>query len=241
LFRDFSFRRLIPFYRLGPISGSGLVVITAIEMVGVMQIVLNSYRKQAELRSKLVEFNRLLECMVEERTAALKKEIAEREASQAQVHQLQKMESIGHLTGVVAHDFNNMLAIIIGSIDLAERRLVGTEDPKLIRSSKNARRATGGSSGRRLLAFSRRQPRAPETIAANRLVGGVSELLRRSRGENIRIETVLAGGPWSIYADLSRLENAILNLAVNPRDALPARCHAGRRSLPGTESRYLNC
>lgn len=117
------------------------------EMVGVMQIVLNSHRKQAELRSQLVDFNRLLECMVEERTAALKKEIAEREASQAQVHQL-KMESIGHLTGGVAHDFNDMLAIIIGGIDLVERRLVGTEDPKLIRSLKNARRATGGGSER---------------------------------------------------------------------------------------------
>lgn len=73
----------------------------------------------------------------------------------------------------------------------------------------------------RLLAFSRRQPLAPETVAANRFVGGESELRRRSRGENIRIETVLAAGPWSTYADLSQLENAMLNLAVNPRDAMP--------------------
>jgi len=164
---------------------------------------------------------------VAQRTAELRHEMDENAAAQAQVRQLQKMETIGQLTGGVAHDFNNMLAIIIGSLDLAQRRLTGNEDPRLLNSIQNARDGAQRAAvlTARLLAFSRQQPLAPEVIDANKLVGGMSELLRRTLGEQIRIETVLAGGLWPSFADLSQLENAILNLSVNARDAMPGGGH----------------
>jgi CheY-like chemotaxis protein len=151
----------------------------------------------------------------------------ENAAAQAQVRQLQKMETIGQLTGGVAHDFNNMLAIIIGNLDLAQRRMTGHEDPRLLNSLQNARDGAQRAAvlTARLLAFSRQQPLAPEVIDVNKLVGGMSELLRRTLGEHIRIETVLAGGLWPSFADLSQLENAMLNLAVNARDAMPGGGH----------------
>jgi nitrogen-specific signal transduction histidine kinase/CheY-like chemotaxis protein len=150
--------------------------------------------------------------------------MAERSAAQTQVRQLQKMEAVGQLTGGIAHDFNNMLAIIIGSLDLAKRRLAGDEHPKRASAIDNA--TTGAQRAAtltaRLLAFSRRQPLEPRIVDANKLVGGMSEMLRRTIGETIRVETVLAGGLWRVHADPQQIENAILNLAVNARDAMPA-------------------
>jgi signal transduction histidine kinase/ActR/RegA family two-component response regulator len=151
----------------------------------------------------------------------LRQEMAAREQAEGIVRQMQKMESIGQLTGGIAHDFNNMLAIVIGSLDLAKRRLAG--DPaKLERCIDHAREGAerAATLTARLLAFSRQQPLAPVPIDANRLVAGMSELLRRTLGEQISVETVLAGGLWLTYADAPQLENAILNLAVNGRDAM---------------------
>jgi signal transduction histidine kinase/CheY-like chemotaxis protein len=144
-----------------------------------------------------------------------------RERAEAQVRQMQKMEAIGQLTGGVAHDFNNMLSIVIGSLDLAKRKL--ERDPAkathlIDNALEGAQRAAGLTA--RLLAFSRQQPLAPTVIDANKLVGGMSELLRRTLGE-LEVETVLAGGLWRIHADAPQLENAILNLAINARDAMP--------------------
>ncbi|HEX7874437.1 MAG TPA: CHASE3 domain-containing protein [Sphingobium sp.] len=160
---------------------------------------------------------------VEEANRLLQAEMAERSAAQTQVRQLQKMEAVGQLTGGIAHDFNNMLAIIIGSLDLAKRRLTGDEHPKLAAAIDNA--ATGAQRAAtltaRLLAFSRRQPLEPKIVDANKLVGSMSEMLRRTIGETIRVETVLAGGLWRVHADPQQIENAILNLAVNARDAMP--------------------
>jgi signal transduction histidine kinase/CheY-like chemotaxis protein len=217
------------FWPVTPAQWAGLAtfLINALIIVALMHAIIVAHGRQRRLREELANFNVRLEETVAERTAALKREMAEHAASQAQVRQLQKMETIGQLTGGVAHDFNNMLAIIIGSLDLAKRRLTGAEDPRLINSIQSA----GDGAQRaailtaRLLAFSRQQPLAPEVIDANRLVGGMSELLRRTLGEHIKIETVLAGGLWSTFADLSQLENAILNLAVNARDAMPGGGH----------------
>jgi signal transduction histidine kinase/ActR/RegA family two-component response regulator len=221
-----------PFNTLWPETAAqwfGLIAfaVNATIVVLLMRAIISSHRDQAALQEKLRGFNHALEDLVAERTAALTTEMQEHATSQQQLRQLQKMETIGHLTGGVAHDFNNMLAVIIGSLELAERRLSGAEDPRLLRSINNAKdgaqRAAVLTS--RLLAFSRQQPLAPEVIDANKLVGGMSELLRRTLGEETLIETVLAGGLWPIAADLSQLENAILNLAVNARDAMPGGGH----------------
>ncbi|MCP5410630.1 MAG: response regulator [Alphaproteobacteria bacterium] len=164
-----------------------------------------------------------LEKRVEERTAALHAEIAERSNAEATIRQMQKMEALGQLTGGVAHDFNNMLSIVIGSIEMARRRLTGAEHPRIAQSLDNATEGARRAATlvARLLAFSRRQPLAPSILDANSLVTGMSDLLQRTLGEHIGIETVLAGGLWPSYVDAPQLENAVLNLAVNARDAMP--------------------
>lgn len=142
------------------------------------------------------------------------------------LRQSQKMEAVGQLTGGIAHDFNNMLAVVIGSLDLLVRR-IGTADAGARRyidaAGEAARRA--GLLTQRLLAFSRQQPLRPEPVDANRLLAGMSDLLRHSLGVDIRLETVLAGGLWHTHADPNQLENVILNLAVNARDAMPEGGH----------------
>ncbi|WHO38697.1 CHASE3 domain-containing protein [Sphingobium sp. AP49] len=158
-----------------------------------------------------------------EANARLVAEAQERQAVEAQVRQLQKMESIGQLTGGIAHDFNNMLAIVIGSLDMVRRRLTPDTDARVARGIDNAtegaQRAAQLTS--RLLAFSRQQPLDPQPTDVNKLVGGMSEMLRRTIGETVRVETVLAGGLWRASIDSGQLESAILNLCVNARDAMP--------------------
>lgn len=154
------------------------------------------------------------------RKAARDKE--ERERLEAQLRQSQKMEAIGQLTGGIAHDFNNMLAVVIGSLNLLKRRLErGDKDVMRFVDSatEGAERAAGLTN--RLLAFSRQQPLAPQPLDVNRLVAGMSEMVRRALGESLQIESVLAAGLWRIHADPGQLESAILNLAVNSRDAMP--------------------
>jgi signal transduction histidine kinase len=153
----------------------------------------------------------------------LRNEAAERRAAEGQVRQLQKMEAIGQLTGGIAHDFNNMLAIVLGSLDLARRRLTGTEHPAVLKYIGNATEGATRAAGltARLLAFSRQQALEPDVVDVNKLAASVSELLRRSIGEAVRIETVLAGGLWKVFVDPAQLESAIVNLAVNARDAMP--------------------
>lgn len=207
--------------------GLSTYFINAVIIVGLMEMIIVAHSRQSRLRDELNRFNERLEETVAQRTGELRHEMEENAAAQAQVRQLQKMETIGQLTGGVAHDFNNMLAIIIGNLDLAQRRLTGNEDPRLLNSIQNAKDGAQRAAvlTARLLAFSRQQPLAPEMIDVNKLVGGMSELLRRTLGEHIRIETVLAGGLWPSFADLSQLENAMLNLAVNARDAMPGGGH----------------
>lgn len=148
-------------------------------------------------------------------------EIQTREKAESQIRQMQKMEAIGQLTGGIAHDFNNMLAVIISAMNLAQRKLKRGEHDleKLIEAATDAASRAAKLTSR-LLAFSRQQPLAPQVVDTNRLVTGMSDLLRRALGEGIRIETVLAGGLWKTHADPSQIENAILNLAVNARDAM---------------------
>jgi signal transduction histidine kinase/CheY-like chemotaxis protein len=168
---------------------------------------------QAALRRKNEE--------LETSNRALIEQMAQREKAENELRQVQKMESIGQLTGGIAHDFNNMLAIVIGSLDIAERRFASNPDRARLaigHALEGANRAA--SLTKRLLAFARRSPLQPQSIDANQMVSSMSELLRRTLGEGISIETVLAGGLWRTHADPGQLENAILNLSVNARDAM---------------------
>jgi signal transduction histidine kinase len=149
-------------------------------------------------------------------------EMERRLAAEGALRQAQKMEAVGQLTGGIAHDFNNILTIITGNVDLAQRALAG-RDEKLAQMLGVALRGADRAAAltRRLLAFARRQALEPVAIDVNKLVGGMSELVRRTLGENINVETVLAGGVWRCFCDANQLESALLNLVLNARDAMP--------------------
>ena len=155
--------------------------------------------------------------------AKITRDMTERHAVEEQLRQSQKMETLGHLTGGLAHDFNNLLTAIYGSVETLQRRLTGAA-PDLRQHIDMALRGAERAAAltQQLLAFARRQPLEPKPVNPNRLVGRMTELLRRTLGESISIETVLAGGIWWVSADANQLESAILNLAVNARDAMPS-------------------
>jgi PAS domain S-box-containing protein len=157
--------------------------------------------------------------------AKVTRDLTERRAAEERLHQSQKMESVGQLTGGVAHDFNNLLTVIIGNLEALQRHLQdnGVDVGRLKRSADNAMRGArrAESLTQRLLAFSRQQPLEPKSVDVGRLVTGMSDLLRRTLGEQVAVETVLAGGLWRAHADPNQLEVAIVNLAVNARDAMP--------------------
>ena len=156
-----------------------------------------------------------LERAIDERTRQLS-------TAEAQLRQAQKMEAVGQLTGGIAHDFNNMLAVVIGALDLLERRIGQgrTDVEKYVTAARDgATRAAALT--QRLLAFSRQQPLAPAPVDANLTVMGMRELLVRTIGEEVSVETVLPDDLRLAMADPSQLENVILNLAVNARDAMP--------------------
>jgi|APAra7269097635_1048570.scaffolds.fasta_scaffold00042_70 PAS domain S-box-containing protein len=161
-----------------------------------------------------------LNTTLEERIAIA---VQEKSAAESALHQAQKIEALGHLTGGVAHDFNNMLAVVIGGLNMAQRRIArGALDdlPKLLEAALDgAHRAA--TLTQRLLAFSRQQPLSPQSVDANKLVANMAEILASTLGEPIQKETVLAAGLWRTKADPNQLENAVLNLAVNARDAMP--------------------
>jgi two-component system NtrC family sensor kinase len=150
----------------------------------------------------------------------LREEIVRREATEDALRQAQKMEAVGRLTGGIAHDFNNLLTAIIGNLDLALRRLEGQERIRTWLANGRQAAERAATLVQRLLAFSRQHPLEVKSVDINRLVQGMSELLRRAIGETVTIETVLAGGLWKAAIDPNQLENAVLNLAVNARDAM---------------------
>ena len=153
--------------------------------------------------------------------AKITRDMTEWRAMQEQLHQAQKMEAIGQLTGGVAHDFNNLLTVILGNMETIAR-LAPPQDGRLKRAVDQATRGAqrAATLTQQLLAFSRRQPLNPKPTEVNRLVSGISELIRRTLNENIAIETVLGAGVWRIEIDAHQLESALLNLAVNARDAM---------------------
>ena len=188
---------------------------TAIDNARLFQAAERELAERRRAESKLQALNAELEQRVAE-------EIAERLKAEEQLRQAQKMEAVGQLTGGIAHDFNNMLAVIIGGLNLARRKLGKGEldvDRFIDGAIDGANRAA--TLTQRLLAFSRQQPLAPEVLDINKMIGGMSELLDRSLGELVRLETVLAAGLWRVKADPAQLESTVLNLAVNARDAMP--------------------
>ena len=195
--------------------------------VGVVYDVTATKASEVALR----ELNDTLEARVREA-------IAEREQAEEQLRQSQKMEAVGQLTGGIAHDFNNLLTGIVGSLDLMQTRINEGRTENLTRyaglAMASAQRAAALT--HRLLAFSRRQPLEAKPVDVNRLVGSMDDLLRRTLGERVRLEVVVAGGLWLTLCDPNQLENAILNLAINARDAMPD----GGRLTVETANSYLD-
>ena len=152
-------------------------------------------------------------------------EVSERRRAEEALRQAQKMEGIGQLTGGVAHDFNNLLTVIVGSLETVRRQIkqAGFDAANIEHLIDSAMRGAqrAASLTQRLLAFSRQQPLDPKPIDVSRLVGGMSDLLHRTIGEQISIETVMSAGLWRTNIDANQLEMAIINLAVNARDAMP--------------------
>lgn len=157
-----------------------------------------------------------LAATLEERVEARTRELAQ---VQDMLRQSQKMDAIGNLAGGIAHDFNNLLQVIQGSLQLIGRRL---DDEKSLKLLDNAMMAAtrGGKLSSQLLAFGRRQPLEPKVINLSRLVRDMDALVRRSIGEGIEVETVVSGGLWNTFADTTNVETALLNLAINARDAM---------------------
>jgi signal transduction histidine kinase/DNA-binding response OmpR family regulator len=141
--------------------------------------------------------------------------------AEAMLQQSQKMEAVGQLTGGVAHDFNNLLQVITGNLNILTRQL--DDNPLAMSRIKSALLGAdrGARLTRHLLAFARQQPLDPVPLNLGRLIRGMADLLRRTLGEFIQIETVIAGGLWNTLVDPAQVENAILNLAINARDAMP--------------------
>jgi len=208
---------------LGILVGLGAIFLAVVSVAALRQNALA--RRLAESEGERAE---ALELAVRDRTQelweanqALKAEAQEREAAEAQLRQVQKMEAVGQLTGGIAHDFNNMLAVVVGGIDLALRRLNGPRREIMIHLNNAMEGATRAAAlTRRLLSFARSEPLLPERVDSTDLIRGMSDLLDRTLGERIRIEVDPSRDAWPIYVDPHQLENAIVNLAVNARDAM---------------------
>ena len=180
-----------------------------------------------EARETLARSREELEQLVGERTRSLAAandkltaEMAERHRTEEALRQSQKLEAIGQLTSGVAHDFNNLLTGVIGNLELLEPRLRSEESLRRLRSAREAAER-GARLTHQMLAFSRKQRLMPSPLDLNRLVGEASDMLFRTIGATVRIETVLTDGLWPALVDPTQIELVLLNLAINARDAMP--------------------
>ena len=175
-------------------------------------VVIDAIRDDA---GKLLGFAKVTRDITERREAE-----AALQAAQATMIRSQKLEAIGQLTGGVAHDFNNLLQVISGNLQLLSKDIAGNARAEMRVQSALAGVARGSKLASQLLAFARRQPLEPRVVNAGRLIRGMDEMLRRALGGEIEVETVVAGGLWNSLVDPDQLENAVLNLAINARDAM---------------------
>ncbi len=196
----------------------GALIVIATIVLGWLTV--RALGERAAARSRVEN----LEGAIAEATAELKQQVAENAETEAKLRQVQKMEAVGQLTGGIAHDFNNMLAVVLSGLELAKRN-VRNDPAQTARFIDNA--AEGATRAatltRRLLAFSRAEALLPEAIEAGALIDGMTDLLDRTIGDTITVETHSWGEGWHIWADRHQLENALLNLAVNARDAMDGR------------------
>jgi len=208
------------------IGGGGIIATLLVTAASVQQE--RARRAEAQARRALRQLNITLEQRVMERTQALEeanqrlvRENEERMLVEEQLRQAQKMEAVGRLTGGVAHDFNNLLTVIQVNLDLLRHRL-GDTGERVVRLIDGALDGTRRAAAltQRLLAFSRSQPLTPEPIDVNHLVAGMTDLLERTLSDGCGVRTALAVDPWLTRTDRNQLENALLNLAVNARDAM---------------------
>ncbi|MGY4623233.1 ATP-binding protein [Bradyrhizobium sp. USDA 4486] len=197
------------------LAGLAAEAAVAIDNVRLSQAMQREIGERKRAQEALVGLNATLEKQVVERTEQLRK-------NEEALRQSQKMEAVGQLTGGVAHDFNNLLQVIIGNLDTIKRNLP-EESARLQRAAKHAMNGAqrAATLTQRLLAFSRRQPLDPKPLDVNVLVNGLSEMVHRTLSETISVETVLGAGVWRVEVDPAELEAAIINLAVNARDAMP--------------------
>ena len=186
---------------------------------------------QKAIAQALADLNGTLEAQVQERTTELM-------AAEESLRQAQKMEAVGQLTGGLAHDFNNLLTGISGSLELLQARVIQgrfTDLHRYLHAAQGASRRAAALT-HRLLAFSRRQTLDPRSLDMNRLVSGMDDLIRRTVGPEISVEFVGAGGLWNTCVDPNQLENALLNLCINARDAMPD----GGRLTVETANKWLD-
>ncbi|MGG7579562.1 response regulator [Rhizobium sp. Nf11,1] len=192
------------------LAGQSAVAIDNIRLFRAAKIEIDQRRHMEDQLRKLNE-------MLEVRVAA---EIADRQQAEAALRQSQKMESIGKLTGGVAHDFNNLLQVISGNLQLLGKDVAENGRAKERIANALAAVERGSRLASQLLAFGRRQPLEPKVVNIGRLVTGMDDMLRRALGEEIEVETIVSGGLWNTFADPAQIENALLNLAINSRDAM---------------------
>nr|WP_083925551.1 PAS domain-containing protein [Sphingomonas sp. Mn802worker] len=172
------------------------------------------HRERAE--DQLRQLNETLESRVID-------EIAERRQAEVKLAQAQKMETVGKLTGGVAHDFNNLLQVVGGNLQLLMQDVAGNERAEKRVNNAMSGVTRGAKLAAQLLAFGRRQALEPKVVNVTRFVQGMDDMLRRAIGEAIEIETIFSGGLWNTFIDPAQIENALLNLAINARDAMEGR------------------